>query len=322
MPPGLGLGGGVTADPASGLFASTPLLLDTYPNAHRAYSVRKLRTEYTGHAMKIRVDASSDRVADVAFDDDGFVSASSKVYNRDDGGSEGVTLATFVSTDNEVYVHTWYDQSGEGSNGPDLTPSPGSPSPANQPKLYTSNSLITDVTGAGTPRAALLFDGADRLNLSNSGLTLATTSVFTTFNITSTTNSAPFTLSYVAPGSVFYFPYLVGTVMNWYHDAGVAASQDLDDGSGSAIEYKRRLFSFLAGSGSQSMVINGTTNTDGSPSSSTTALGGEIYYVATGTNTLISGLIGKMQEFIVYDSNQASNNTGITSEINTALEVY
>jgi hypothetical protein len=108
--------------------------------------------------------------------------------------------------------------------------------------------------------------------------------------------------------------------MHFYHDAGSATSQDLDE-DGYGLTIKRRLFSYLSGAGSQSLVINGTTTTDGSPSYASTALGSSTSYVGVGAN-ITTGLKGKMQEFIVYDSNQTSNNAGITSEINTALEVY
>ena len=325
MAPRLGLGNSVTADPASGLFASTPLLLDTYPNAHRAYSVRKLRTEYTGYAMKIRVDigddgaSTTDKTADVAFDDDGFVSASSKIYNPSAGGSDGDTLATFVGSEDEVYCHTWYDQSGSPVvNATDT----GAATLANQPKLYTSNSLVTDVTGSGTPRAALLYDSSDKLNITNTGLALNAISVFTSFNITNSANSAPFTLNYqFGSPTRYFFPYLLSNVLYFYHDNQAATSQNLDE-DGYGLTIKRRLFSFLCGTGSQKMVINGNTNTAGSPSTATDSLGGSQTYVSIGHNLLIAGLTGKMQEFIVYDSDQTSNNAGITSEINTALEVY
>ena len=89
MAPRLGLGGGVTANPASGLFAAPNLLLDNYPNAHRAYSVRKLSKNYTGYAMKVREGSGMNYTADVAFDDDGVVSASSKIYNPTGNGSDG-----------------------------------------------------------------------------------------------------------------------------------------------------------------------------------------------------------------------------------------
>ena len=318
MAPRLGLGGGVTANPASGLFASTPLLLDTYPNAHRAYSVRKLRTDYTGYAMKVR-ESGSNYTADVAFDDDGFVSASSLVANKSNELAGGPTLGEFVGGSNDGHVHTWYDQSGEGV---DATDNSVSPSPTNQPKIYNGGSLVTDVTGSGTPRAALLYDSSDKLNLTNTGLALNAMAVFTTFNITNSAAQAPFTLNYqFGVPTRFFFPYLLNDEMYFYHDAQVATSQDLDeDGYGFTI--KRRLFSFLCGTGSQKMVINGTTNTAGSPSYSTDSLGGSQTVVSIGHNTIISGIIGKMQEFIVYDSDQTSNNAGITSEINTALEVY
>tara|TARA_B100000965_G_scaffold361369_1_gene342696 strand:- start:311 stop:1276 length:966 start_codon:yes stop_codon:yes gene_type:complete len=321
MAPRLGLGGGITADPASGLFASTPLLLDTYPNAHIAYSVRKLRTEYTGHAMKIRVDASPDRVADVAFDDDGFVSASSKVYNRDDGGTEGVTLAAFVDTDNEVYVHTWYDQSGEGSNATDRAADFSvSVDPANQPKIYTSNSLITDDTGSGTARAALQFDSSDRLHVPNDGLSLGSTSVFSLFRHNNTSNHTAWSLVYSAVPARYYIMYQLSSELKWYYDNAIATSLDLDP-SGYGIPNIRRLVSTLAGSSAQAMIVNGTTISDASPSYATTALAGHVSYSALGFS-FTSGLTGFMQEFIVYDSDQTSNSAGITSAINTVMEVY
>ena len=143
--------------------------------------------------------------------------------------------------------------------------------------------------------------------------------VFTTFNITNSANQAPFTLNYQFGATTRFFPYLLNDVMYFYHDAQLAASQDLDeDGYGFTI--KRRLFSFLCGTGSQKMVINRTTNTAGSPSYSTDSLGGSQAVVSIGHNTIISGIIGKMQEFIVYDSDQTSNNSG-SHQKSTALEV-
>ena len=319
MPPGLGLGSGVTADPSSGLFGAPNLLLDTYPNAHRAYSVRKLRTDYSGYAMKVRESGSS-YTADVAFDDDGFVSASSLVANKSNVLAGGPTLGEFIGGSNDGYVHTWYDQSGEGVNAVDAgIVESWTAYPTNQPKIYTSGSLVTDVT-SGTARAALLFDSSDKLNIVNTGLSLGSTSVFTTYRHTDSGNNAPWSLVY--DGSPrYFFPYQVSQNLNFYYDAAVATLQDLDDDSDGNITDKRRLYSFLSSTSAQTMIINGVSTSDASPSGSTTALGGSVLYTGIGY-TFATGLTGKMQEFIVYDSDQASNNAGIVSEINTAMEVY
>jgi surface protein len=70
-------------------------LLDTYPNAAAAYSLRLLRSAYTGSAIRVR------RSSDNTEQDIGFVS------NELDTSA----LTTFCSGTNG-FVKTWYDQSG------------------------------------------------------------------------------------------------------------------------------------------------------------------------------------------------------------------
>jgi hypothetical protein len=80
------------------------LLLDTYPNAAAAYSLRKLRTAYTGNAIRVR------RLSDNAEQDIGFV----------DGELDTVALLLFCGVGNG-FVTTWYDQSGNGNNATQAT---------------------------------------------------------------------------------------------------------------------------------------------------------------------------------------------------------
>lgn len=75
------------------------LLLDLYPNAAAAFSVRKLRTAYTGSAIRVR------RSSDNAEQDIGFSS----------GNLDTTALTSFCSGTNG-FVTTWYDQSGNGVN--------------------------------------------------------------------------------------------------------------------------------------------------------------------------------------------------------------
>jgi len=80
--------------------AVTNLLLDDYPNAAAAYSVRKLDKDYTGSCMRVR-RSSDEATQDIGFDSNGDLDTSA--------------LATFVG-DAYGYCTIWYDQSGNGVN--------------------------------------------------------------------------------------------------------------------------------------------------------------------------------------------------------------
>ena len=309
MAPGLGLGNSVTADPASGLFASTPLLLDSYPNAHRAYSVRKLRTEYTGYAMKVREGSGMNYTADVAFDDDGWVSLDSKIYNRSDSGTNGVTLTSFLSgySNPALLVTVWYDQSGEGVNATQGTA-------AAQPTLSSgSGSLITE----GSPaRASLLFDGSnDYLFVDEAGLSMGPLTAPAVVSHTGTGTDPVWNLSF---SSGAYFLHYIGSgpADQFWYDTGVVASHSANT--------SQKLFSYTSGSGTDQQILyaNGVASSDKGDSSATASLNdhahnglGLIY-----DYSLFYG--GEFQEFIVYDSDQRSNLSGIESEINTAFSIY
>jgi hypothetical protein len=79
--------------------ASAALLLDTYTGAAAAYSLRKLRSAYTGAAIRVR------RSSDNTETDIGFVA----------NALDTATLLTFCGVGNG-FVTTWYDQSGNSRN--------------------------------------------------------------------------------------------------------------------------------------------------------------------------------------------------------------
>ena len=107
--------------------ASTPLLLDTYSGASAAYSVRKLRSAYTGYAMIIRRTISATTVAcGVSFDANNGVSLDSPITITF-GSSSATKLGEFVKASGyanpdslvsavSAFVNTWYDQSGNSNN--------------------------------------------------------------------------------------------------------------------------------------------------------------------------------------------------------------
>jgi hypothetical protein len=95
-----------------------PLLLDTYTGAAAAYSLRLLRTAYTGNAIRVR------RASDNTEQDIGFV----------DNELDTSALTTFCSG-TDGFVKTWYDQSGNANDATQLTAS-------NQPQIVSSGAVI------------------------------------------------------------------------------------------------------------------------------------------------------------------------------------
>jgi hypothetical protein len=108
-------------------------LLDAYPNAAAAYSLRKLRTAYTGSAIRVRR-------TDLAESDIGFTST---------GALDTTALLAFTGTGalNNGFITTWYDQSGNGYNATQTTA-------LNQPQIVSSGSVITQ---GSSP--SIRFDG-------------------------------------------------------------------------------------------------------------------------------------------------------------------
>ena len=96
------------------------LLLDNFPNAAAAYSLRKLRSAYTGSAIRVR------RSSDNTETNIGFSSTF---------GLDTTSLTSFCSGTNG-FVTTWYDQSGNGYNATQTTA-------ANQPQIVSSGAVLT-----------------------------------------------------------------------------------------------------------------------------------------------------------------------------------
>ena len=97
-----------------------PPLLDLYPGAAAAYSVRKLRTAYTGSAIRVR------RSSDNTEQNIGFSGVN----------LDTTSLTSFCSGTNG-FVTTWYDQSGNGRNATQSTA-------GSQPQIVSSGAVITE----------------------------------------------------------------------------------------------------------------------------------------------------------------------------------
>lgn len=140
-------------------------LLDQYPNAAAAYSLRNLSTAYTGPLVRVR------RATDnVELD----------IYGKYDGTLDTQSLTSFCSATNG-FVRTWYDQTG-------LTRHVNQTTAVNQPQIV-SNGVVSSISN----KPAILFDGInDTLSGPNVSV-LATVSTYTMFFVANvnqiTTNS-------------------------------------------------------------------------------------------------------------------------------------
>ena len=99
---------------------TTLALLDAYPNAAAAYSVRLLRSAYTGSAIRVR------RSSDNTESDIGFTAL---------GNLDTTSLTSFCGS-GDGFVTTWYDQSGNANNATQSTA-------GNQPIIVSAGALIT-----------------------------------------------------------------------------------------------------------------------------------------------------------------------------------
>ena len=147
-------------------------LLDDYPGAAAAYSLRLLDSTYTGSAIRVR-RASDNAEQDIGFDGNGDL--------------DTTALATFCSGTNG-FVKTWYCQSGNSNDATQTTLN-------GQPKIYDSVNGI--VTNQG--ETAIDFASANAMDLTSS---VAAVSVFSVGKINSLN-----TFNYIAVGSGYGFFY-------------------------------------------------------------------------------------------------------------------
>jgi hypothetical protein len=117
--------------------ATANLLLDTYTGASVGYSLRKLRTAYTGYAVEVYNGSS---YADIGFSNDEL---------------DTTALATHCGS-SDGFVSKWYDQSGNSNTAAQTVT-------GSMPKIY-DGATATVVTENGKP--AVEFSGLFSLNMS------------------------------------------------------------------------------------------------------------------------------------------------------------
>ena len=103
-----------------------PLLLNLYPGSAAAYSLRKLNANYTGSAILVQ----------------DTVGGATKAIGFDANGDLDTAELLAYAGSNDVFVATWFDQSGSGNDATQGTS-------ANRPKIYDATTGV--VTENGKP---------------------------------------------------------------------------------------------------------------------------------------------------------------------------
>jgi hypothetical protein len=275
--------------------AAANLLLDDYPNAAAAYSLRKLDKDYTGSCIRIR------RVNDNAETDIGFVN------NYLDTNA----ISSFIGT-NESRVTVWYDQSGNGRNATQSVA-------ANQPYISVTGGIITTMNAtAGFIRKGLVIN--TNIRLINNFSTIS--QPITTFSLIRYDNAA-------GNAGVIYDSY--NNTQSALYNKGTTESpnQKYTLAAGTALSGTTNMntniniISALHNSTSSNIYING--GLDASGNAGTNGLNGLSIGNLRGNPSPIAGgyvLGGRIGELIIYGSNQSSNRTGIESNINSYYGIY
>jgi hypothetical protein len=298
-----GLGGifrsGYTAPPPP----VANLLLDDYPNAAAAYSLRKLRTAYTGAAIRVR-RSNDNAEQDIEFDVNG---------NLDE-----TALTAFVGA-NSGFVTTWYDLSGDTLNLRQSTA-------ANQPNIVNAGVIRR---GVGN-RPIINFDGTnDRLE-NTASIALPSPVANSVFSVWSS--------SYLLDNTVRTI-YEFANIQRLSFEAGSLGGlafigwPDANTTSINPSQYitynpdQIYLLSLIYNGGTASNKDSYTAHRNGTLQTITqggvsSALGRSTGLSIGARNTAIQHTSCAHREIIIYRSNQSSNRTGIETNINSYYVIY
>ena len=290
---------------AANIAPPTPLL-DTYTGAAAAYSLRKLRTAYTGNAIRVRRSSDSTTL-DVGFNEDGTLDTTS--------------LLSFVGAGNG-FVSIWYDQSDNGKNA-------SQPASANQPQIVISGTLQTL-----NSKPTLYFDGSSRYfdcGYLNGGTKPADYSTFAL---------ARYTWSSYQISAIIHSQNSIGAGETGYNMMFMWSGGRMVGNSSNGTNYRywetqptitlnqRYLFEGHYKSNTSPYIgkyyFNNNSITTNNWLGSGQNNGGTEFKTAIGRGGEYNGNFfkGEMQEIVTYFSDQVPNRTGISSNINSFYSIY
>lgn len=302
------------------VWSSFNYILDLYPTAHHAFSLRKLRNAYTGAALRIRRTTAAPNpvtttTVDLAFDSNNTISFSSAISNQTGAVTNATTLGEFaqgtvdgLTAHSIINVVTWFDQSGNGKN-------PTQSTAGLQPRLVRLDTGVATLeTSGGKVAVRFVRASSTRLNIADTTANINNMSSYYVGAFASTTSGQ---IGYTISGSsstinMFYFPYLVNNIVAGY-STNINAIQ-LDTGTTT----DRRLYELLAPSPLNSAVVQGWSNgVDKGTFALASGASQTIQLGARGTSLFLDGYI---QEVIGWQSN--ANRPEKETNINQYWQIY
>jgi hypothetical protein len=263
-------------------------LLDTYPNAAAAYSVRKLRAAYTGNAIRVR------RSSDNAEQNIGFTAL---------GNLDTTALTSFCSGTNG-FVTTWYDQSDNAVNSNQTIA-------VQQPQIVSSGAILQQNT-----KPTIVFSGFSNSLILSSNIFNNTTPK-DTFCVFNTTDTDAIIIGGFNGGFLDVYGngvYTNSTIKSSQIAAGVGVLLN-----STITPSGRYLVNSKMVSGQNELFVDSI-----SKATSTNNQQFQNYTNRIGGDAFNGGawLDGNIQEIIIYPSNQDANRTGISTNINTYYAIY
>jgi hypothetical protein len=280
-------------------FASANLLLDTYTGAAAAYSLRKLRTAYSGSAIRVR------RSNDNTEQDIGFTSA---------GDLDTASLKTFVGA-NSGFVTTWYDQSGNARNATQATA-------AVQPRIMQTNDTILRLNN----KVSIGFNGGNWFT--HPVIQTSPTRLYIFSSLSSEAQGTVWWGHRSEPTRLIQFQHSAASnsvVLNLRSSANVLQTVSIGTFTASIENNFLASARFDVANNTHMSYLNGTASATNTTNFSGQTFNSTINSIGatniSGT-TFSSFMRGRMHELIIYTSDQSSNRTGIESNINTYYAIY
>ena len=303
----LGLGGSLTStvNPIT-TTTSSLLLLDTYSGAGVAYSLRKLKSDYAGSAIRVR------RSSDNTEQDIGFVN------NQLDTAS----LTSFIGANNG-FITRWYDQSGNSVTASQAVAS-------QQPRIVNAGTVESH---GGKPSMWFIPGGNQVLTTTTNVSVGSYMSTFIVSKMDETTGGYKYLVSIGTVSAASKFFGIIFKAGGGFEDWAGGDALAFGTGYSSAVGPRvisngnfynsiYALTSVFLGSANTGYYINGSAVTTKSivqgnaDSTNTTSV------LTIGYRGPTDVYDGYLSEIIIYRSNQFSNKAGIETNINSNYTIY
>ena len=263
-------------------FTQNTPLLDTYTGAAAAYSLRKLRTAYTGDAVEVYNGSS---YADIGFN----------VF----GELDTVALAAHCGS-NDGFVSKWYDQSGNTNTAAQTTTSI-------MPKIYDGTTGV--VTENGKPAISI-----NETYWQTTSAVFSAGDDFELFSVFSGSSDGGTSSLWVGNPTVYNSGYVGLThPSNTSSIVSIGWSNIAFRKNTSLISSPTRksLYDNWVTSSQLLIGASGENLTDSNQQST-------LRLMAYTTNTIT----GNLSEYVIYASDQSTNRTNIESNINTFYNIF